>query len=64
MKTKINDQKSSVTGALLEHVVQQDKDAKATNFPAPSVGKKPIPAPDQYQDSGSGYNRNFTFPQD
>jgi hypothetical protein len=65
MKTKTNTQKlSPISGPLLEQVVLLDKANFAANFPAPFVGEKPLPQPDLYQDPGSGYNANFTFPQD
>lgn len=67
MKTKTNNQGSSISGPLLANVVEQDKANHAANFPvkdSPSVGETPLAPPDLYQDSGSGYNANFTFPQD
>jgi hypothetical protein len=63
MKTKTKTQSNPFTGPLLAELVQQDKANKAANFPAPSVGEQTIPAPDLYQDSGSGYNAGFVFPQ-
>jgi hypothetical protein len=63
MKTKTKPRSSPVTGPLLAELVQQDKANKAANFPAPSVGEQPLPPADLYQDSGSGYNANFVFPQ-
>ena len=64
MKTKRDDQSCPLTGQLLDKVVEQDKSNHAVNFPAPSVGKTPLPPPDEYQDDGGGYNSNFTFPQE
>jgi hypothetical protein len=63
MKTKTKTQSSPITGPLLDELVQRDKANRAANFPAPSVGEQPLPPPDLYQDSGSGYNANFVFPQ-
>jgi K+-transporting ATPase c subunit len=55
-------QKGSVTKPLLKDLVDRQKaDSKIEN---PSVGSKPLPPPDLYQDSGSGYNPDFTFPQE
>jgi hypothetical protein len=64
MKTKTNIQSCPISGPLLDSVIGLDKANFAANFPAPSIGSNPLPQPDLYQDSGSGYNANFTFPQD
>jgi hypothetical protein len=64
MKTKTDTKGSPVSGPLLESVVGLDKANFEANFPAPSVGSKPLPQPDLYQDQGSGYNADFMFPQD
>ncbi len=55
-------QKGSVTKPLLKELADREKaDSKAAN---PSVDSKPLPSPDLYQDSGGGYNPDFTFPQE
>ena len=64
MKTRTNTKSDSLSGPLLDGVIALDKANFAANFPAPSIGSKPLPQPDLYQDSGSGYNADFTFPQD
>jgi len=64
MKTKTNTKSCPISGPLLDNVVELDKANQALNFPTPSVGTKPLPSPDLYQDSGGGYNAKFTFPQD
>jgi len=64
MKTKTNTKSGPVSGPLLENVMALDKANFEANFPAPSIASKPLPQPDLYQDQGSGYNANFTFPQD
>jgi hypothetical protein len=57
-------QNASVTRPLLKDLVDRQKaDSKIIN-PDPSVGSKPLPSPDLYQDSGEGYNQDFTFPQE
>jgi K+-transporting ATPase c subunit len=54
--------KESVTKPLLEDLVKRQKtDSKIEN---PTVGSTPLPPPDLYQDSGGGYNPDFTFPQE
>ncbi|MBV9611832.1 MAG: hypothetical protein JO091_05140 [Acidobacteriaceae bacterium] len=53
---------SPVTKPLLKQLVYREKaDSKKED---PSVGSKPVPPPNLYQDSGGGYNRDFTFPQE
>jgi hypothetical protein len=64
MKEKSKPQSASFTGPLLETIVARDKANFAANFPAPTIGSTPLPQPNLYQDPGSGYNKNFTFPQD
>lgn len=63
MKSK--DRKNgSVTEPLLKDLKDREKaDSKVSN-PDPSVGSKPLPPPDLYQDSGGGYNQDFAFPQE
>jgi hypothetical protein len=59
---KEDSKKESVTKPLLQDLIDRQKtDAKIEN---PSVGTKPLPPPDLYQDSGGGYNPDFTFPQE
>jgi hypothetical protein len=62
---KSNDRKSdSITKPLLQDLKDREKaDSKISNSD-PSVGSKPLPPPDLYQDSGGGYNSDFTFPQE
>lgn len=62
---KSNDpQKGSITEPLLKDLMDRDKANSKINNPDPSVGSKPLPPPDLYQDSGAGYNEDLTFPQD
>jgi hypothetical protein len=64
MKAKNNSQGSSITEPLLAHIKERDQANFEANFPNPSVGSTPLAQPDLYQDSGGGYNANFTYPQD
>jgi hypothetical protein len=62
---KSNDrQNGSITEPLLKDLMDRDKANSKFNHPDPSVGSKPLPPPDLYQDSGGGYNEDFTFPQE
>jgi hypothetical protein len=62
---KSNDRKSdSITKPLLQDLKDREKADSKINNPDPSVGSKPLPPPDLYQDSGGGYNPDFTFPQE
>ena len=64
MKVK-KGQEGSITAPLLKDLVVLDKaHAQQTKDTLNSVGSTPLPQPDLYQDSGSGYNANFVFPQD
>lgn len=53
-----------MTGPILKDLMDRDKANSKINNPDPSVGSKPLPSPDLYQDSGGGYNEDFTFPQE
>jgi hypothetical protein len=64
MKARNNTQSRSLSGPLLERIKERDKANLEANFPAPSVGSEPLSQPALYQDPGSGFNKNFTFPQD
>jgi hypothetical protein len=62
---KSNDrQNGSVTEPLLKDLMDRGKANSKFNNPDPSVGSKPLPPPDLYQDSGGGYNQDFTIPQE
>jgi hypothetical protein len=64
MKAKNKSQSSSITGPLLESIVEEDKARSQALFLNPTIGSKPLPQPDSYQDPGGGYNANFVDPQD
>ena len=64
MKAKTNTQECSVSEPLLEAIKGRDIANRAANFPAPSISSEPLAQPALYQDPGSGFNKNFTFPQD
>jgi hypothetical protein len=55
-------QSSSITMPLIQDLIDRAKcDSAKEN---PSIGSEPLPAASLYQDAGSGYNSDFTFPQD
>jgi hypothetical protein len=54
----------SITEPLLQDLVEAEKANSKIINSTPSVGSKPLPAPALYQDSGGGYNEDFTFPQE
>lgn len=59
-----NSKKESITAPLLKDAVKQDKaNAKAIRDNV-SVGSKPLDPPALYEDSGEGYDTDFTFPQE
>ena len=59
-----NRQKGSITEPLLKELVDREKADSKIIKNDPSVESKPLDPPDLYQDSGEGYNRDFTFPQE
>jgi hypothetical protein len=61
---KSNDSQISITAPLLKELMDREKANSKINNADPSVGSKPLPPPDLYQDSGGGYNEDFTFPQE
>lgn len=63
MKTpKKGQARGTVAAPILQDLAERHKaDFRAEN---PSIGEKPLPAPDLYQDDGGGYNSNFVFPQE
>jgi len=61
---KSNDSQASITAPLLKDLMDREKANSKISNPDPSVGSKPLPSPDLYQDAGGGYNQDFTFPQD
>jgi hypothetical protein len=64
MKEKTKPQSRSFTGPLLDSLLKLDKANDQANFHAPTVGTTPLLQPDLYQDPGSGFNTDYTFPQD
>jgi hypothetical protein len=54
----------SLTEPLLKDLKDREKANSKPSNPDPSVGSKPLPPPDLYQDSGGGYNQDLTFPQE
>jgi hypothetical protein len=59
-----NRRNGSITAPLLEDMLDRQKaDCKAQLQDA-TVGSTPVAPPDLFQDSGQGYNLDFTFPQE
>ncbi len=56
---------SRLTLPLLTDLIERSKVQEQTTLSKISgVDSAPLAQPNLYQDSGSGYNRNFVFPQD
>ncbi len=62
MKHNQNRKEQSVTKPLLKDLIERQK-AESQTMPEVSVGSEPLAPSDLFQDDGSGYNSNFTFPQ-
>lgn len=58
------DPKGSITKPLLQDLINRKQANAKQNPPVPAVEKGPTKQPTLYQDAGSGYNSNLTFPQD
>lgn len=56
--------KASVTKPLLKELVNRHKADLKKQTQNPSIGSKPTDPPALYDDAGSGYNSDLTFPQD
>ena len=59
--------KGSVTKPLLQDLIHRKQENDKVNPLVPTVEKLPAKQPVQpalYQDAGSGYNSNLTFPQE
>ena len=55
-------QNDSITQPLLQDLMDRSKaDRKLRN---PFVGTAPVEPSALYEDAGSGFNKNFVFPQD
>ena len=63
MKSK-DSSKQSVTAPLLKDVIESDKANQMANRETVSIGSKPLNPPALYEDSGEGYNADFTLPQE
>ena len=62
---KQNQRKSaSITAPLLKDLVKRQNADSKRIAPDVKIGSTPLPPPDLYQDAGSGYNPDFTFPQE
>jgi len=52
-----------VTKPLLKRLVQQHQADLKKQVRIVTVGSKPLPPPDLYQDAGGGFNSNLSFLQ-
>ena len=59
-----NSKKDSITGASLKDVIECDQARQKANCEKLFVDSTPPNPPALYEDSGEGYNSNFTFPQE
>jgi hypothetical protein len=64
MKQNQRRKDASITTPLLKDLVERQKAASKQMEPDVKIGSTPLPPPDLYQDGGSGYNPDFTFPQE
>lgn len=64
MKFDKNRKQSAIAEPLLRDLAVQAKGKGETSPAKVTIGSDPLPRPDLYQDPGSGYNVNFTFPQE
>jgi len=55
--------KGSITAPVLKDLAERDRAMQKANREEVSIGSKPLNPPAQYEDSGEGYNADFTFPQ-
>ena len=56
--------KETITGPVLKDLIARDKANQKFNRDEVTIGEKPLDPPALYEDSGEGYNADFTFPQD
>lgn len=58
--------KTDSTASFTQPLLQDLKERQQLEFERrnPLIGSEPLASASLYQDSGSGYNSNFTFPQD
>jgi len=56
--------KGSITEPVLRDMLDRQKADSEAELKNITVGSKPLPSPDLYQDPGGGYNPDFTFPQE
>jgi hypothetical protein len=64
MKQNQRRKEASITTPLLKDLIARQKADSKRIAPDAKIGSNPLPPPDLYQDAGSGYNPNFTFPQE
>lgn len=56
--------KAPITKPFLKELVDRQKADLKFQTQNPSIGCKTLDPPALYEDSGEGYNADFTFPQD
>lgn len=59
-----NSNKGSITTPLLKDVIARDQATQKADRETVLIGQKPLNPPALYEDSGEGYNADFTFPQE
>jgi hypothetical protein len=55
---------ASITKPILKPLVERQKADLKIQQQDPTIGKKPTDPPAIYEDSGCGYNPDFTYPQE
>jgi len=56
--------KQSVTKPMLKELADREKANLKAQKQITYVGSKPLDPPALYEDAGTGYNADFTFPQE
>ncbi len=64
MKNNHSSKESPVAEPLLKDLLTLQKTEAAKTMQPVSIGSKPLQTSDLFQDPGSGYNTDFTFPQE
>jgi len=55
--------KAPITKPILKPLVDREKADLKKQTQTPSIGSRPTDPPAIYEDPGTGYNSDFTFPQ-
>jgi hypothetical protein len=64
MKKNKFSQQGSIIKPLLKDLLKRQKIDADKRLPEVEVGSAPLSPSDLFQDAGSGYNQNFTYPQE